>query len=122
MSSSIKEGSLYTDNIFFRQLSSLEILLKPFSRELWIKLALLLIFCSIFLSFIVISTEKIKSSRNNSASESLLTVFGIFIQQSISFNLNSHSLSIIMAGLFLFGLVISAAYSGGLASSMNIVQ
>jgi hypothetical protein len=82
------------------------------------------IMVSIFsIRFIKRSSQKIKGQRcRESSSLVVLNVLGVMLMQSFSIKSKNVSYLLIISTLLLFGLIIASAYSGGLASVMNVPQ
>jgi hypothetical protein len=106
-----------------RPLDLWKIIFLPFSYDMWMA-TFVSIMVSIFsIRFIKRSSQKIMGQRcRESSSLVVLNVLGVMLMQSFLIKTKNVSYLLIISTLLLFGLIIGSAYSGGLASVMNVPQ
>lgn len=89
----------------------------PFSLTFWCVVLLTLILISFCIIFVETMIKRRK--KNLQFVNSFFGVFAIVMQQNASFSYNNRAMLLVVISLLFFGLIISSAYSGGLASVLN---
>lgn len=111
--------------LFYRYLTSFELLKLPFTPELWITLILTVTigtFCFKLCDYLVEECNfKMRYFKDSSISSIGLKIFGILVLQAVGLKQKASAVSIGLIGYLILGLVVSTAYSGGLASVMNML-
>lgn len=107
-----------------RKLTSFENLRQPFPNLLWVAIISSFIIGTVVLKFseTVLQIRNPESTKDVTISSVALQIFGIMIVQPVSLKTKGVSVSIVITVFLIFGVVVSTAYSGGLASVLNIPQ